>query len=231
MLTAKSWLDSGVVDRCDRRRHRHLGHDRQHPPLRRSSACCSSTARRSKRAGRSRPTAWASCSARPRSRSSCPARPEPVVPEGARRRDDPRRLPRGLDRSRVHGDPALLRARAGRRRASTAGEVQVPERPRARHRPVRRGRGRDARQHVRRRPRGSSRSSRSPATARPRPSAVELAASCLAFESGTIPRAPLGCARPSAAARPVRTPRKPGIMLKSSIGMGGHNSVIVLDDM
>ncbi len=27
------------------------------------------------------------------------------------------------------------------------------------------------------------------------------------------------------------TPRKPGIMLKSSIGMGGHNAVIVLDDM
>ena len=35
MLTAKMWLDAGVVTDVDRRRHRHFGHDRQHPPLRR----------------------------------------------------------------------------------------------------------------------------------------------------------------------------------------------------
>jgi 3-oxoacyl-[acyl-carrier-protein] synthase II len=27
------------------------------------------------------------------------------------------------------------------------------------------------------------------------------------------------------------TPRKPGIMLKSSIGIGGHNSVLALEDV
>jgi 3-oxoacyl-[acyl-carrier-protein] synthase II len=61
-------------------------------------------------------------------------------------------------------------------------------------------------------------------------SAVEIAASCMAFESGTIP-APRSVAPGHPRLLSGLTPRKPGIMLKSSIGMGGHNSVIVLDDM
>lgn len=61
-------------------------------------------------------------------------------------------------------------------------------------------------------------------------SAVELAASCLAFESGQVP-APRQVAPGHPRLLHGLTPRKPGIMLKSSIGMGGHNSVIVLDDM
>lgn len=61
-------------------------------------------------------------------------------------------------------------------------------------------------------------------------SAVEIAASCLAFESGVI-TAPRAVAPGHARLISGPTPRKPGIMLKSSIGMGGHNSVIVLDDM
>ncbi len=61
-------------------------------------------------------------------------------------------------------------------------------------------------------------------------SAVEIAASCLAYESGTIcaPRS-VSPGHPRLLSGP--TPRKPGVMLKSSIGMGGHNAVIVLDDM
>ena len=61
-------------------------------------------------------------------------------------------------------------------------------------------------------------------------SAVELAASCLAFDTGSIP-APRQVAPGHARLLHGLTPRKPGIMLKSSIGMGGHNSVIVLDEM
>jgi 3-oxoacyl-[acyl-carrier-protein] synthase II len=61
-------------------------------------------------------------------------------------------------------------------------------------------------------------------------SAVEIAAACMAFESGTIaaPRQ-VTSGHPRLVSGP--TPRKPGIMLKSSIGMGGHNAVIVLDDV
>jgi 3-oxoacyl-[acyl-carrier-protein] synthase II len=61
-------------------------------------------------------------------------------------------------------------------------------------------------------------------------SAVEIAASCMAYESGTItaPRQ-VTPGHPRLLSGP--TPRKPGIMLKSSIGMGGHNAVIVLDDV
>jgi 3-oxoacyl-[acyl-carrier-protein] synthase II len=61
-------------------------------------------------------------------------------------------------------------------------------------------------------------------------SAVELAASCLAFESGVIP-APRRVAPGHPRLLDGATVRKPGVMLKSSIGMGGHNSVIVLDDL
>jgi 3-oxoacyl-[acyl-carrier-protein] synthase II len=61
-------------------------------------------------------------------------------------------------------------------------------------------------------------------------SAVEIAASCMAYESGTI-TAPRSVAPGHPRLLSGLTPRKPGIMLKSSIGMGGHNSVIVLDDV
>jgi 3-oxoacyl-[acyl-carrier-protein] synthase II len=61
-------------------------------------------------------------------------------------------------------------------------------------------------------------------------SAVEIAAACLAFETGAI-SAPRQVAPGHPRLLHDQTPRKPGIMLKSSIGMGGHNSVIVLDDM
>jgi 3-oxoacyl-[acyl-carrier-protein] synthase II len=61
-------------------------------------------------------------------------------------------------------------------------------------------------------------------------SAVEIAAACMAFESGVIPAPrPVAPGHPRLLGGP--TPRKPGIMLKSSIGMGGHNAVIVLDDI
>ncbi len=61
-------------------------------------------------------------------------------------------------------------------------------------------------------------------------SAVEIAAACMAFESGVIPAPrPVAPGHPRLLGGP--TPRKPGIMLKSSIGMGGHNAVIALDDV
>lgn len=59
-------------------------------------------------------------------------------------------------------------------------------------------------------------------------SAVELAASCLAYDHGVIPAPPRmspGHPRLLDGATELR----PGITLKSSIGMGGHNSVVVLD--
>ena len=61
-------------------------------------------------------------------------------------------------------------------------------------------------------------------------SAVEIAAACLAFDSGVIP-APRAVAPGHPRLLSGATPRKPGIMLKSSIGMGGHNSVLAFDDM
>ncbi|HEV7526893.1 MAG TPA: beta-ketoacyl synthase N-terminal-like domain-containing protein [Acidimicrobiia bacterium] len=61
-------------------------------------------------------------------------------------------------------------------------------------------------------------------------SAVEIAAACMAFETGLIPAPrPVAPGHPRLLGGP--TPRKPGIMLKSSIGMGGHNAVIALDDV
>ena len=61
-------------------------------------------------------------------------------------------------------------------------------------------------------------------------SAVELAASCLAYETGIDPRAEqVAKGHPRLLDGP--TLRTPGLMLKSSIGMGGHNSAIVLDDV
>jgi 3-oxoacyl-[acyl-carrier-protein] synthase II len=61
-------------------------------------------------------------------------------------------------------------------------------------------------------------------------SAVEIAAACRAFDTGVI-SAPRSVAPGHTRLLSGPTPRKPGIMLKSSIGMGGHNSVIALDDM
>lgn len=60
-------------------------------------------------------------------------------------------------------------------------------------------------------------------------SAVEVLASCYSFETGFIP------APPQVAAGHPRlldglTPRQPGLVLKSSIGMGGYNSVVVLEE-
>jgi 3-oxoacyl-[acyl-carrier-protein] synthase II len=61
-------------------------------------------------------------------------------------------------------------------------------------------------------------------------SAVELAAACRAFETGIIP-APRAVSPGHPRLLSGPTPRKPGIMLKSSIGMGGHNSVLALEDV
>lgn len=60
--------------------------------------------------------------------------------------------------------------------------------------------------------------------------AVEVAAACRSFDTGVI-SAPRAVAPGHGRLLSGPTPRKPGIMLKSSIGMGGHNSAIVLDDM
>jgi 3-oxoacyl-[acyl-carrier-protein] synthase II len=60
--------------------------------------------------------------------------------------------------------------------------------------------------------------------------AVEVAAACHSFDMGVID-APRAVAPGHQRLLSGPTPRKPGIMLKSSIGMGGHNSVIVLDDV
>ena len=59
---------------------------------------------------------------------------------------------------------------------------------------------------------------------------VEIAAACRSFDIGVID-APRAVAPGHKRLLSGSTPRKPGIMLKSSIGMGGHNSVIVLDDV
>jgi 3-oxoacyl-[acyl-carrier-protein] synthase II len=58
-------------------------------------------------------------------------------------------------------------------------------------------------------------------------SAVELTATCLAYDTGVIPAPPqVSTAHPRLITGP--TLRQPGITLKSSIGMGGYNSVVVL---
>ncbi len=59
--------------------------------------------------------------------------------------------------------------------------------------------------------------------------AVEMLATLYAFETGSIP------APPQVAPGHPRlvngyTPREPGLMLKSSLGMGGHNAVVVVDE-
>ncbi|HZP29581.1 MAG TPA: beta-ketoacyl synthase N-terminal-like domain-containing protein [Acidimicrobiia bacterium] len=60
-------------------------------------------------------------------------------------------------------------------------------------------------------------------------SAVELAVTCLAYETGVIPAPPqVAPGHPRLLAGP--TLRQPGITMKSSIGMGGHNSAILLTE-
>ncbi|HEX4775727.1 MAG TPA: 3-oxoacyl-ACP synthase, partial [Acidimicrobiia bacterium] len=60
-------------------------------------------------------------------------------------------------------------------------------------------------------------------------SAVELAVTCLAYETGVIPAPPqVAPGHPRLLSGP--TLRQPGITMKSSIGMGGHNSAIVLTE-
>jgi 3-oxoacyl-[acyl-carrier-protein] synthase II len=58
-------------------------------------------------------------------------------------------------------------------------------------------------------------------------SLVEAAGACLAYEHGTIP-APRVVAEGDARLLDGPTPVKPGLTVKTSIGLGGHNSAIVL---
>jgi 3-oxoacyl-[acyl-carrier-protein] synthase II len=60
-------------------------------------------------------------------------------------------------------------------------------------------------------------------------SAVELAASCMAYETGIIP-APPQVAPGHPRLVDGASLRREGLTLKSSIGMGGHNSAIILAD-
>lgn len=59
--------------------------------------------------------------------------------------------------------------------------------------------------------------------------ALETAIASLAYERGEIPAAPLvAAANPRVLDGP--TPRRPGPTLKSSIGMGGYNAAVVIDE-
>lgn len=59
--------------------------------------------------------------------------------------------------------------------------------------------------------------------------AVEVAISCLAYEEGVIPAPPaVAPGHPRLISGVV--PRRPGVTLKSSIGMGGYNTAVVLDE-
>ncbi len=59
--------------------------------------------------------------------------------------------------------------------------------------------------------------------------AVEVAVSCMAFDVGWIPAPPqVAPGHPSLLSGLVR--RRPGPMVKSSVGMGGNNSIVVLDE-
>ena len=60
-------------------------------------------------------------------------------------------------------------------------------------------------------------------------SLVELAATCLGYENGIIP-APKRVAPGHSRLLDGPTLRRDGLTLKSSIGMGGHNSAVVLAD-
>jgi 3-oxoacyl-[acyl-carrier-protein] synthase II len=59
--------------------------------------------------------------------------------------------------------------------------------------------------------------------------AVEVAVSCMAFDIGWIPAPPqVASGHPRLLSGLVR--RQPGPVVKSSIGMGGNNSIVVLDE-
>jgi 3-oxoacyl-[acyl-carrier-protein] synthase II len=59
--------------------------------------------------------------------------------------------------------------------------------------------------------------------------AVEVAISCLSYEEGTIPAPPaVAPGHPRLVSGPVS--RQEGIMFKSSIGMGGYNTAVLLDE-
>jgi 3-oxoacyl-[acyl-carrier-protein] synthase II len=59
--------------------------------------------------------------------------------------------------------------------------------------------------------------------------AVEVAVSCMAFDIGWVPAPPrVAPGHPRLLSGLVR--RRPGPVLKSSVGMGGNNSVVVLDE-
>jgi 3-oxoacyl-[acyl-carrier-protein] synthase II len=59
--------------------------------------------------------------------------------------------------------------------------------------------------------------------------AVEMLATLYAFETGVIP-APPRVAPGHSKLLDGNTRREPGLMLKSSLGMGGHNAVLVVDE-
>jgi len=60
-------------------------------------------------------------------------------------------------------------------------------------------------------------------------STVELAASCLAYENGIVPAPPqVSPGHPGLV--DGASLRRDGLTLKSSIGMGGHNSALILAD-
>ncbi|HEX7460475.1 MAG TPA: hypothetical protein VF279_07575, partial [Acidimicrobiales bacterium] len=59
--------------------------------------------------------------------------------------------------------------------------------------------------------------------------AVETLATLYAFQTGYIP-APPQVAPGHPKLVNGRTPRMPGLMVKSSIGMGGYNTVVILDE-
>lgn len=58
-------------------------------------------------------------------------------------------------------------------------------------------------------------------------SLIEAAGACLAYEHGTIP-APLPVAEGDPRLLAGPTPVRPGLTVKTSIGLGGHNSAVVL---
>ncbi|HEV3451712.1 MAG TPA: beta-ketoacyl synthase N-terminal-like domain-containing protein [Acidimicrobiia bacterium] len=59
--------------------------------------------------------------------------------------------------------------------------------------------------------------------------AVEVAISCLAYQEGTIPAPPaVAPGHPRLVSGPIA--RQPGVTFKSSIGMGGYNTALLLDE-
>ena len=60
--------------------------------------------------------------------------------------------------------------------------------------------------------------------------AVEILATVYAYQTGFVPAPPPGGAGPSPAGRRTHRLGSPGPMVKSSIGMGGYNTVVVLGE-